>query len=293
MKKEIIKKILLIILCVLFFFILLWYACSRYVGERQYIKDVTEIANQYQNPIFSVEKLQLYSNANAVNNSESKAMWNLNVSQYTDIAIFLKIHNINSELTQALENENTIENQSLQVAEKTAQNTVTRLWIDSISFSNTETGDLSLTYQNIQDFGKWNENPKEKLSIISYELEKVENIDNSENLSISSSPKIDEALTFPITLRYQNSNIKTNCLITNIKEPLVFDGSILKRCSIPLSSIKNTVSMKLHIVNSLGEEFVANLSIDIPLQNENSTKTIYDGSYSEKIENISLNFLKK
>ena len=118
-------------------------------------------------------------------------------------------------------------------------------------------------------------------------------INGSENLSISSTPKIDEALTFPITLRYQNSNIKTNYLITNIKEPLVFDGSILKRCSIPLSYIKNTVSMKLHILNSLGEEFIANLSIDIPLQNEDNSKTIYDGSYSEKIENVSINFLKK
>ena len=51
--------------------------------------------------------------------------------------------------------------------------------------------------------------------------------------------------------------------------------------------------MKLHILNSLGEEFIANLSIDIPLQNEDNSKTIYDGSYSEKIENISINFLKK
>ncbi|MBR1803049.1 MAG: hypothetical protein IJ777_03705 [Clostridia bacterium] len=263
-----------------------------------------------QEPIFSVDKMYFYSNANADNQSESKAGWDLNISQYTDIAIFLKIHNLNSDFTQSLsQNILQTDNRSLQVVEKTPQNTVTHLWLDNISFSNQKTGNLSLTYQNVQNFGKWDPSERENVASISYEVIKnnlitEENTETNsttntetnsellENTANASSPQIDEVLSLPLTLRYQNSNLKTHYLLTDIDEPLVFDGSLLKRCRIPLSSIKNTVSCQLHIINALGEEYIADLHFVIPLQNEHTAETIYQGSYSETIKNVSIQFSK-
>ena len=87
----------------------------------------------------------------------------------------------------------------------------------------------------------------------------------------------------PITLRYLNQNIKNGHVINNIEDSLSFDGSILKRSSIPLSSIKNEVSFTIHIINELNEDYSYQVVLQVPLQNADANKTIYDGSYSEEI----------
>ena len=84
--------------------------------------------------------------------------------------------------------------------------------------------------------------------------------------------------------QYLNSNIKTDHTITNIEEKLAFDGSILKRASIPLSSIKNEVTFNIHIVTNSSEEYMYPVHLQIPLQNEDNGKNIYDGSYSQEVE---------
>ena len=91
-------------------------------------------------------------------------------------------------------------------------------------------------------------------------------------------------MILPITLRYLNSNIKTNYTITNIDEKLSFDGNILKRASIPLSSIKNEVTFTIHIITKSGEEYMYPIHLQIPLQNEDNSKNIYDGSYSQELK---------
>ena len=101
--------------------------------------------------------------------------------------------------------------------------------------------------------------------------------------NILQEPSIDKNLVLPITLRYLNSNIKTDHTITNIEEKLAFDGSILKR-SIPLSSIKNEVTFNIHIITNSSEEYMYPIHLQIPLQNEDNSKNIYDGSYSQELE---------
>lgn len=179
-------------------------------------------------------------------------MWDINVSQYTDIALGLSINNVNNDLTNNLANSN------LQVVDTSPKYSISKIYIDNISFSNNSTGTLSLGYIPILNFGLISNedltNPAEQQSKIDFNI-----VDDKETLlnNLVYEPSIDKNLILPITLRYLNSNIKTNHTITNIEEKLAFDGSILKRASIPLSSIK----MKLHLTFTLLLTQVKNICI--------------------------------
>ncbi len=252
-------------------------------GKKSLEKGIEGISEASKNPLFSLEKVYCYSNANAISKTSSRAMWNLDISQYTDIALFLKIHNENETLTQELLQQRNAEN--ISVVEQSAKTTISELYIDHIRFSNTSTGHLSFNYQPFSKFGKIED---ENLTEENVQSDKITFtlIANSEDVvsNTSSNAQIDKNLTIPITLRYLNRNIQTDYTISNITEPLTFDGSLLKRSYIPISSIQNTVSFTIHIKNGLGDEYVYQMSLTIPLQNEENTKSIYDGSYTEEKE---------
>ena len=206
-------------------------------------------------------------------------MWDVNISQYTDIALGLSINNVNNDLTNNLGNSNS------QVVDTSPKYSISKIYIDNISFSNNSTGTLSLCYIPILNFGLISNdeltNPGKQQNKIDFNI-----VDNKEILlnNIVQEPSIDKNLVLPITLRYLNSNIKTDHTITNIEEKLAFDGSILKRASIPLSSIKNEVTFTIHIITKSGEEYMYPIHLQIPLQNEDNSKNIYDGSYSQELK---------
>lgn len=180
---------------------------------------------------YSIEKIVCYSSAYGINKEETQARWNLDLSQYTDIAIYFNF-----------------------------QNEISSLFIDNISFSNSEGNTYSLTSLPIEDFGK---TPTDKIEAIPTE-------------------RIDLDTSSPITLRYLNQNFKENCVITDIENPLIFDGSILKRGKITLSSLKNTVSFTVHLTDISGQDFYYPLEISIPFENKETGKIVYSGNYMEE-----------
>ena len=196
-----------------------------------------------------------------------------------NIQILLYVNNVNNDLTNNLGNSNS------QVVDASPKYSISKIYIDNISFSNNSTGTLSLGYIPILNFGLISNdeltNPEKQQSKIDFNI-----VDDKETLlnNLVYEPSIDKNLILPITLRYLNSNIKTNHTITSIEEKLAFDGSILKRASIPLSSIKNEVTFNIHIVTNSSEEYMYPVHLQIPLQNEDNGKNIYDGSYSQELE---------
>lgn len=267
-----------LILCSLIIIIALsLFIFPNWLGRNKFTDELSNFANK--SSVFSLSKIYCYSSAGGINNTEGKAMWDINVSQYTDIALSLSINNINNDLTNNLGDSN------LQVVDTSPKYSISKIYIDNISFSNNSTGALSLSYIPILNFGLISNeeltNPTEQQGKIDFNI-----VDAKETLldSIVQEPSIDKNLILPITLRYLNSNIKTNYTITNIEEKLAFDGSLLKRASIPLSSIKNEVTFTMHIVTNLNEEYMYPIHLQIPLQNEDNSKNIYDGSYSQKLE---------
>ncbi|MCI9087894.1 MAG: hypothetical protein HFJ32_05030 [Clostridia bacterium] len=180
---------------------------------------------------YSIKKIVCYSSAYGVNKEETQARWDLSLSQYTDIAIYFDF-----------------------------QKEINSLYIDNISFSNSEENTYSLISLPIEDFGKTPSN----------------------NIEIQSTERIDFSSSSPITLRYLNQNFKENCVITDIETPLVFDGSLLKRGKVTLSSLKNTVSFTIHLTDTSGQEFSYPLEIPIPLENKETGENIYSGNYMEE-----------
>ncbi len=180
---------------------------------------------------YSIEKIVSYSSAYGINKEETQARWNLDLSQYTDIAIYLNL-----------------------------QNDINSLFIDNIAFSNIEGNTFHLTSLPIEDFGKTPSN----------------------NIDIQPTERIDFSTSSPITLRYLNQNFKKDCVITDIETPLVFDGSLLKRGKVTLSSLKNTVSFTIHLIDTSGQEFSYPLEIPIPLENKETGENIYSGNYMEE-----------
>lgn len=269
---------LFLILCSLIIIIALsLFIVPNWLGRNKFTDELDRFANK--SSVFSLSKIYCYSSASGINNTEGKAMWDVNVSQYTDIALGLSINNVNNDLTNNLGNSNS------QVVDTSPKYSISKIYIDNISFSNNSTGTLSLGYIPILNFGLISNdeltNPGKQQNKIDFNI-----VDNKEILlnNIVPEPSIDKNLVLPITLRYLNSNIKVNHTITNIEENLSFDGNILKRASIPLSSIKNEVSFTIHIVTDSSEEYMYPIHLQIPLQNEENSKNIYDGNYSQELE---------
>ena len=249
---------------------------------------------------FSIDKIYLYSSANATNNKTKKSMWNLNVYQYTDIALYIS-GNANNK----------------------AQNTIKELYIDNIKFDSFNGGTPNLHYKNLFEFGKFNiETDYLITDRLNYEIvepakmdSKFNTLDNSINAettdtvdgvetnntnadssnnvndtsSVSSIENLDYAkpqvysdLSNPITLEYMNL-IKSNYLVSDIENPLVYNGSLLKRAGVDLASISGNITFKVHIKNILEESYVANIKIAIPLKDDVSGNTIYDGSFTKEI----------
>lgn len=267
-----------LILCSLIIIIALsLFVIPNWLGRNRFTDELSNFANK--SSVFSLSKIYCYSSASGINNTEGKAMWDINVSQYTDVALGLSINNVNNDLT------NNLGDSDLQVVDTSPKYSISKIYIDNISFSNNNTGALSLSYIPILNFGLISNeeltNPAEQQSKIDFNI-----VDDKEILlnNIVREPSIDKNLILPITLRYLNSNIKVNHTITNIEEKLSFDGSILKRASIPLSSIKNEVTFTIHIVTDSSEEYMYPIHLQITLQNEDNSKNIYDGSYSQELE---------
>lgn len=262
----------LIVIIALSFFVI-----PNWLGRNKFTDELSNFANK--SSVFSLSKIYCYSSASGINNTEGKAMWDVNVSQYTDIALGLSINNVNNDLTNNLGNSNS------QVVDTSPKYSISKIYIDNISFSNNSTGALSLSYIPILNFGLISNDeltdPGKQQNKIDFNI-----VNDKETLlnNILQEPSIDKNLVLPITLRYLNSNIKTDHTITNIEEKLAFDGSILKRASIPLSSIKNEVTFNIHIITNSSEEYMYPIHLQIPLQNEDNSKNIYDGSYSQELE---------
>lgn len=270
-KYYIFKAVIFILLVILLIVLIKinYNDAQRKVALENTIADITSF-NAKQ--VFSIDKIYLYSSADAINNETKKPMWNLDVYQYTDIAIYISANSSNSE-----------------------QNTIKELYIDDVKFDSLNTGTPNLYYKNLFDFGKFN---LLNNNIITNRLDYTilspvasvlpdENIlsDGSESSIDYSKPEIYSDCTTPLSLEYVNL-VKSNYFVSNIETPLIYDGSLLKRINVDLSSISCDLSFKIHIKNNLDESHVATVKISIPLKDDINGTNIYDKSFSKEISTI-------
>ena len=255
-KTDIRTKLIVVTVLILALLAMLGYTLIKFLANNKFAEDINEIWKLNSNTIFSIDNIYMYSSADAENNEEDRAIWNLNVHQYTDIAIY--INNRSEELNY--------------------ENSIKEMYISNVKFSNLEKGTPSLAFKDIHNFGKFTDVEENIIEDkIEYKILNDGDIDYSK-------PQMYADCSNPIILEYANKNIKENEIISDIESDLIFNGELLRRTGVFLDSIKCTVSFTITIINNYEQKFVANVYLDIPLEDTQTGETIYNGKQVKKIQ---------
>ena len=262
-RNKFITKLIITIALATLCIVTIVYIIGIYKVNSEFSSYIDELARINSKTVFSIDRIYLYSSADATSNETTKPVWDLNVSQFTDIAIY-----INNRAENGVNYENTIK----------------ELTISNVKFNNLQSGTPSLYYKNVNDFAKLTNSEENKIND-SLEF----NIVNSGDADYTK-PVIYSNCQNPITLEYVNNNMEEDTIISDISTPLTYDGSLLKKAGILLSQMECTISFTITIVNNYNQKFVATVYIDIPLEDSMSDISIYDGKLVKNIENT--NFVK-
>lgn len=244
-------KFILILFVLIIIFLFLGFSVSRaYINKTSFEKDVLRIANMNEESIFTISNITLFSSSDSKSEIQANSSLKLsNLYQYTDIAIFLEP--VDTNLTY--------------------KNTLKDVYIDNLNFTtNPDEGIPNLYYKNISKFST-----SEFLEENKIDKELHFNVSSNENEDLNF-PILYNNCANPITLCYVNSNIKTDYTLPNAFTQITYDGSLLKKCGIPLSSLECSISFDIHVTNNLDQEFICPVHFDIPLELEDGT-SIYDG----------------
>ena len=176
----------------------------------------------------AINKIVCYSSANAVNSSENlKTHWELDIYQFTDIAIYLQ---------------------------KTQDINIEKVYVDNIQIVKPSVlGEAKIYKKNIEDFAK-NMLLEETGEKIDYEV------------SLDGENDFRQNCTNPIILSYINENVKEDFVIKNTEEPLVFDETILKKALILPEDIEAQISFDVNVIDSEEKQYKANVVLDIPVK---------------------------
>lgn len=260
-RNKFITKLIITIALAILCIVTIVYIIGIYKVNSEFSSYIDGLSRLNSKTVFSIDRIYLYSSADATSNETTKPVWDLNVSQFTDIAIY-----INNRAESGVNYENTIK----------------ELTISNVKFNNLQSGTPSLYYKNVNDFAKLTNLEENKIND-SLEF----NIVNSGDADYTK-PVIYSNCQNPITLEYVNTNIEEDTIISDISTPLTYDGSLLKKSGILLSQMKCTLSFTITIVNNYNQKFVATVYIDIPLEDSMSSASIYDGKLVKNIENTNL-----
>lgn len=265
-KKTIIKKIFLSIITIILIIILIFLfkgVLKKHNTKKFFENSILSFAEKNEKIIFSINKIIFFSSSDSKNKSSSISNFTIeNLYTYTDIALFI---DNNSE-------------------ENTLENTLKKVKIDNIKITQAPTvGEPNLYYKSINNFAK-------------SELEENNRIKDTLEFNISSEDETDLSkptlynnCANPITLSYINQNVKTDYTILDTSNPITYNGTLLKRCGVALSSIQSSISFDIYIENNKNEKFKTSIYINIPY--EDGEKSIYDGNLTLK-QDTNFNFYR-
>ena len=245
-----VKLAFVILIIALFVVFLLYYhfVFAESFARNDFANQMVEISEANEKSVFNVQKVLLYSSANAIDNSESQALQNMSICQYTDISIYIDNMANASELTD--------------------ENTIKQLYIDNINItSNSDKGAKLLNYKNPLNFGKYEEIELPQNNRIDFNIVNT-NVEN-ENYDYSK-PTFYTDCSNPISLGYMNKDILTDYSVSEGTTSASYNGKVLQEAGISLDELKYTLSFKIHIINNLNEEFVYQMSMDVDLNDENN-----------------------
>lgn len=256
MKISSINRIILLINIAL---IIISFISYRYIFQvettkRIYSEESSKFVEENKNPIYKIDKIILYSSANAVDNSNGE-LKSIDISQFSDIEIYI--------------------NNKSQISEVTPENTVNSLFIDNIKvITDSEQGEKIFNYKNPLQCGKYVELENWRDDGILFNVinsnEKNREANYDENIFYTDCSN-------PISLGYINKNILTSCEVSSNNASISFDGSILADAGVDLESLNATITFSLHLINNYNEEYVCNVKIENDLTSDENEEGIYSG----------------
>ena len=242
-KKLLIPIIILIVLAISLLIFIVFNYLPIFYSNNNFENDVLAFANKNSKTVFSIDEITLFSSCDVKNKLSGKSSFTVeNLFAYTDIAIFI---NKNSQ-------------------ESTLENTLKDVTLKNFSI------DKSLLPNQL-------ENSSENLKPIDSELS-FDTISNE--TSDFSNPVLYNNCANPITLSYIIENVKTDYTISDTSIPITYNGSLLKRCAVPISNIASKISFEIYITNYNDEKFKSKVFISIPFKND--TNSVYDGNITLK-----------
>lgn len=275
MKQKII--VLVIAIVVLIFMCSLVYRNIISVKRANNIlsKEMETIVEENKNPVFTIQKVVLYSSAEYEDLSVEQNLQDISIHQYTDIALYIS----NDETQDGSKRAQNTEYELTEV------NTVSQLYIDEIKVeSKKDLGVKLFNYKNPLEVGKYR-TIDESVERIDFEIIHK----NEDNQNDYTKPTFFTDCSNPITVGVLNKNVLEHCTASN-DGTLALDGSILKNAGVNLEDLQTVISFKVHLKNNLNEEFICNVVIENDLGN--GTETIYDGYLLKVLSSADLNNLK-
>lgn len=270
-KKLLIPLIILSIFAIVLLIIVIFNYIPNFIEKNKFENQVLKFANKNNKTTFSINEITLFSSCDVKNKLSGKSNFTIeNLFAYTDIAIFI---NKNS-------------------SESTLENTLKDVTLKNFSIDQApQDGQAKLYYKSLNQFAKsllpnQLENSSENLQSIENELD-FETL--SKETTDFSNPILYNNCANPITLSYLIENIKTDYTILDTSTPITYNGSLLKRCAVPISNIESKISFEIYITNYKDEKFKSKVFITIPFKND--TNSIYDGNITIK-QNTNFVFYK-
>jgi len=256
------KLVTVIILCILLIISSIGYKLiiERTKATKGFENELVNLAEKNEIPVFYIEKVMLYSSAGVIDKSENKNLSNIDISQYTDIAIYLK-----NKSEQGL----------------TAENTISKLWIDEINItSNEKWNNKYVTYKNPYQFGKFIE--KDSINDMNIEYKILQKNDENKE-EVYNEPTFYTDCSNPITLSYTNKNIISGAKVQE-NTSIATNGKILSQAQVNLEELNYTLSFLINIENNLGQVFKYKMKLNIYLNAGNNE--LYNGYLFQEKELI-------
>ena len=250
-----VKLAFVILIVVLFVIFLIYYKFILLTSAQKNIftNQMIEIADENENSVFNIQKILLYSNATATDNSSDQSLSDISISQYSDISIY-------------------IDNTSY-ITDITNENTVKQLYIDDIIInSNSDKGSKILNYKNPLNFGKYINVEKPANNRIDFNIINTNSENEEHDYTL---PTFYTDCSNPISLGYLNKDLLTNYSVSDNVPTLSYNGKVLKEANIDLNDVNYTLTFKIHIINNSNQKFVYNMSLNVKLDDDNGG--IYNG----------------
>lgn len=276
------KKIFLIVIASIILVLLCVFVYNRVIAVKRanniLSKEMEAISKENKEPVFSIQKVVLYSSAEYEDLSEEQNLQDVSIHQYTDLAIYISNNKENDGSKRSFNTD----------YELTEANTISELYIDEIKLETiSELGTRYINYKSPLDLGKYR-NIEQSSERIDFKIIH----ENKDNTNDYTAPVFFTDCSNPVTLGMLNKNILEHCTASN-DGTLALNGSILKNAGVNLEDLKTRISFTIHLKNNLNEEFICKVAIDNDLGD--GANSIYDG-YLMKVlssDDLDLKFFKK